>query len=96
MESGDVYLADVGNERRVHVVVLSNGEYNRRAGRVVVAPRLDGPPDAVPSPWRVTDGQQVYAVDFLLSLAASRLLEPVGRVSDPALRRIRQVLRRIT
>jgi mRNA-degrading endonuclease toxin of MazEF toxin-antitoxin module len=93
--SGDVFLADAGQEQRLQVVVLTNSEFNRRAGRVVVAPRLDGPPDAIASPWRVLDGNSVYAIDFMLSLDTTRLLELDGHVSEAALRRIRLVMRRI-
>lgn len=96
IHSGDVFLADAGQERRIRVVVLTNSEFNRRAGRVIVAPRLDGPPDAIPSPWRVLDGDSVYAIDFMLSLDTTRLLELDGHVSEAALRRIRLVMRRIT
>jgi mRNA-degrading endonuclease toxin of MazEF toxin-antitoxin module len=96
MEAGDVYLADVGHERRLQVVVLSSGEFNRRAGRAFVAPQLDGPPQEVPPPWRISDGDCVYAVDFTLSLATTRLLERRDAVSGRTLRSIRQVLRRIT
>lgn len=96
IHSGDVFLADAGQEQRIPVVVLTNSEFNRRAGRVVVAPRLDGPPDAISSPWRVLDGDSVYAIDFMLSLDTTRLLELDGHVSEAALRRIRLVMRRIT
>ncbi len=96
MDPGSVYVADVGQERRIRVVVLSNGRYNRHAARVVVVPQFDGPPDGVPSPWRVSDGDRVYAVDFVLSLATERLLEVDGHVSASTLRRLRDVLLRIT
>lgn len=94
--SGDVFLADAGRGRRIQVVVLTNNEFNRRAGRVVVAPRLEGPPDAIASPWRVLDDDRVYALDFMLSLDTTRLLELEGHVPEAALRRIRLVMRRIT
>lgn len=96
IDAGDLYVADAGQGQRIRVVVLTNGQFNRRAGRVLVAPQLDGPPETVPSPWRVIDGERVFALDFMLSLATTRLLEPDGHVSETGLRQIRQVLRRIT
>lgn len=96
MEAGDIYVADVGHEQRLRVVVLTSGDFNRRAGRAFVAPQLDGPAEDVPPPWRISDGDCVYAVDFTLSLATTRLLERSGTVPERTLRSIRQVVRRIT
>ncbi|MEZ5412248.1 MAG: hypothetical protein R2761_29720 [Acidimicrobiales bacterium] len=55
-----------------------------------------GLPDAIASPWRVLDGDSVYAVDFMLSLDTTRLLELSGHVSETSLRRIRLAMRLIT
>ena len=39
-EAGDIYLADLDEERRRRVLVVSNARFNRAAERVLVAPEL--------------------------------------------------------
>ena len=48
IEAGDVHLADLNEERRRHVLVVSNGRFNRLSGRALVAPEITGDPDEVP------------------------------------------------
>jgi mRNA-degrading endonuclease toxin of MazEF toxin-antitoxin module len=95
MEPGDIHLADLNEEQRRHVLVLSVGRFNLAADRVIVAPQLFGPPDEVPLPWRVEVDGKVFAVDLLRSMPTSRLLERVDRAPQPLVAQAQRVLRHI-
>ena len=41
-DAGDIHLADLNEECRRHVLVVSNRRFNRLSGRVLVAPELRG------------------------------------------------------
>ena len=75
IEAGDIRLADLNEERRRRVVVLSNRRFHQIAGRAVVAPEVEGRPDAVPFPWRIEVEGAVYGVDLLRSIPVDRLLD---------------------
>ncbi len=96
MDPGEVWLADLGDERRRRVLVLSNRRFHSASGRVLVAPAIDGPRDAVPFPWRVEVDGVVYAVDFLRGLPDSRLLERLGHAPTDATLAARRALVHIT
>jgi mRNA-degrading endonuclease toxin of MazEF toxin-antitoxin module len=95
IEAGDIHLADVGQEQRRHVLVVSNGRFHRLSGRVVIAPALPGEPDEVPFPWRIEAEGMVFAVDLLRSIPAERVLERVGRVTPSVAAAVQRVTRHI-
>lgn len=96
IEAGDIHLADLNEERRRRVLVVSNARFNRAADRMVIAPEIDGPPDEVPFPWRIQCDDAVFAIDLLRSIPVSRLLERAGRASRPAMDRARHAIAQIT
>lgn len=84
-DAGDVYLADLNDEVRRPVLVMSNSRFHALAGRAFVAPA------ASPRqfPWRIDHDGVTYAVDLLQTVSADRLLERTGRVPQVVLRRAR-------
>jgi mRNA-degrading endonuclease toxin of MazEF toxin-antitoxin module len=95
-EAGDVHLADLNEEHRRHVLVVSNLHFNRLSGRALVAPEITGDPDEVPFPWRVEVDGAVFAVDLVRSLPADRLLDRTSRAPVTAMRDVRRALLNIT
>lgn len=96
MDVGDVYHADLNEERRRRVVVLSSAQFTRLSGRVIVVPEIRGPADDVLDPWRIPVDGTVYAVDHVRSVPATRLLERVDRMPIGAVDGFRRALRAIT
>ncbi len=96
IEAGDIYLADLNEDRRLRVLVVSNERFHRLAGRVLVAPELALLPGDVTFPWRVTVDDTTFAVDLLRSVPAERLLERVDRAPAGVVKQVEQVLRHIT
>lgn len=96
MDCGDIYLADLNEERRRRVLVVSNARFHRHAERALVAPELFGEPDEVPFPWRVTVDDIVFAVDFVRGIPLARLLERTDRAPHTAMRAVRRALQQIT
>lgn len=96
IEAGDIHLADLNDERRLRVLVVSNGRFHRATGRVLVAPEIGGPPDEVPYPWRVQVDDAVYAVDLMRTVSDSRLLECTARAPAAAMAAVQRVLTHIT
>ncbi len=95
IEAGDISLADVNQEQRLHVLVVSSSKFTRLSGRVIVAPTVPGEPDEVPFPWRIEAEGHVFAIDLLRSIPADRLLERVGRVSANVAASVQRVTRHI-
>ena len=96
IEAGDIYLADLNEDRRLRVLVVSNERFHRLAGRVLVAPELALLPGDVTFPWRVTVDDTTCAVDLLRSVPAERLLERVDRAPAGVVKQVEQGLRHIT
>ena len=96
IEAGDIYLADLHEERRQRVLVVSNARFNRSADRVLVAPELWGEPDEVPFPWRVLLDDAVFAVDLLRSLPVDRLLDRTDRAPHATMMIVRCAVLNIT
>lgn len=96
IEAGDIYLADLNEDRRLRVLVVSNERFHRLAGRVLVAPELALLQGDVTFPWRVTVDDTTFAVDLLRSVPAERLLERVDRAPAGVVKQVEQVLRHIT
>ena len=95
-DAGDIWLADLNDERRRRVLVLSTARFHRLAGRALVAPELPGSADEMAFPWRIDVEGAVYAVDLLRSLPTERLLERVDRAPAPAAAAARRALRHMT
>ena len=93
---GEVWLADMNEECRRRVLIVSVARFNRVAARVVVVPEIDGGPDEVPFPWRIEDDDgTVYAIDFVRAIPAERLLERVGQASSTTSGQVRRAVRTI-
>lgn len=95
MEPGDIHLADLNEERRRHVLVLSVGRFQRASERVIVAPQIFDEPDVVPMPWRIEVDGMVFAVDLLRSMPVARVLKRTGRAPQSAMIRATTALRHI-
>jgi mRNA-degrading endonuclease toxin of MazEF toxin-antitoxin module len=95
IEAGDIHLADVNQETRLAVLVVSSGRFTRLSGRAIVAPAIPGEPDEVPFPWRIDAEGHVFAIDLLRSIPADRLLERVGRVTPSMAAAVQRVTRHI-
>lgn len=96
MDVGDIYLADLHEERTRRVVVISAGRFTSLSGRAVVVPELSGTPDEVPDPWRVRIDDGIFAVDRVRSISADRLVDHLGRAPSGAVTQLRRALRAIT
>ncbi|MDX2380686.1 MAG: type II toxin-antitoxin system PemK/MazF family toxin [Acidimicrobiia bacterium] len=96
IQAGDIHLADLNDECRRRVLVMSRSQFHRLTGRVLVAPEIMGPPDEVPFPWRIRIDEAVYAVDLLRGLPTARLLERTSRAPETALVAARRALSNLT
>jgi mRNA-degrading endonuclease toxin of MazEF toxin-antitoxin module len=96
IDAGDIHLADLNEEHRRRVLVISNGRFHGVSGRALVAPEIIGEPDEVPFPWRVQIDDAVYAVDLVRSMPADRLRERTDRASAAAMIVVRRALLNIT
>ncbi len=95
-DAGDIHLADLNEERRRHVLVVSNRRFHQLSDRVLVAPELRGDPDDVAFPWRVEVDGRVFAVDLLRSLPAVRLLDRTDRAPAATMAAVRRAVHAIT
>ena len=96
IDTGDIHLADLNEEIRRRVLVLSNARFNSLSGRALVAPEVIGEPDAVPFPWRPVVDSTVYAVDLARTMPIARLLERVDRAPAAVVSQARRTLAHIT
>lgn len=96
IEAGDVHLADLNEEIRRRVLVVSVSRFHRLSDRAIVVPEVIGVGDEVSDPWRVTVGEAVFAVDLVRSIPAARLLDRVDRAPAPAMTEVRRALRSLT
>lgn len=95
ISAGDVHRADLNEERRRLVLVVSNAKFNKLADRVVVVPQVFEAPDEVPFPWRVEFDGAVFAVDLMRTLPTDRLLRRTGRAPESAMIAVRTAIRMI-
>jgi mRNA-degrading endonuclease toxin of MazEF toxin-antitoxin module len=93
---GDIHLADLNDEVRRPVLIVSNDRFNAVSGRVLVAPAVPVEIDEVLFPWRVRVDDSVYAVDLVRSLPTTRLLERIDRAPVAAMSSVRRALLHIT
>lgn len=96
INAGDICRADLNEEVRRRVLVISTERFHRVSGRALIAPELLGAPDEVPFPWRVPVEDGVYAVDLTRSLPLDRLLERTDRATANAMTVVRRALLNIT
>lgn len=96
IDAGDIFLADLNEERRRRVLVMSTDRFHRASGRAIVAPEVLGEPDDVPFPWRVQVEDGVYAVDLARTLPIDRLLDRTDRASAAAMVTVRRAIISIT
>ena len=96
IHAGDVHLADLRDEQRWTVLVVSNDRFHRASDRVLVAPGIDVDDDEVLPPWVIRVDGHAFAIDLLRSIPASRLLERIGRAPSADVRRARSAIRQIT
>ncbi len=96
IDAGDIHLANLHEERRRHVLVISHRRFHEHSGRVLVAPELFGEPDEIGFPWRIQVGDAVFAIDLVRSLPATRLLERTDRAPSSAMTLARRALANIT
>lgn len=96
IDAGDIALADLRDERRHRVLVVSTARFHRLAHRCVVVPSIPGDPDETPFPWRVDVDGTVFAVDLIRSLPIDRVLDVVGVAPPPAFDRVRRAVRHLT
>jgi mRNA-degrading endonuclease toxin of MazEF toxin-antitoxin module len=95
IDAGEIHLADLNEELRRRVLVVSTARFTEFSGRVVIVPEARRVPDTVSYPWRVAYDDVVFAVDHVRSIPAARLLEPVGRASNSVMVQIQHALRQI-
>ena len=96
IDAGDIFLADLNEDVRRHVLVISTERFHRLSGRALVAAELFGEPDEVPFPWRVPIEDRVYAVDLMRSLPLDRLVERTDRATAATMTVVRRALLNIT
>lgn len=88
---GEVWIADLGEEIRRRVLVLSDARLHQIANRAVVAPMSTKVPDS--APWFVDAGDDEYAnVHLIRSIPVARLLERARVIDHRAMVEIRTVL----
>ena len=95
IEPGDIHLADLSQQARLPVLVVSSSKFTRLSGRAIVAPAIPGEPDEVPFPWRIEAEGHVFAIDLVRSLPAERLLDRVGTATPTVAASVQRVLRHI-
>jgi mRNA-degrading endonuclease toxin of MazEF toxin-antitoxin module len=96
IQQGDIYLADLNEEVRRRVLVVSNARFTNGSGRAVVIPEIVGPIEELPLPWRINVEDGIFAADLLRSIPTERLLEQSGRASFAAMVKVRRAIVHIT
>ena len=96
IDSGDIYVADLGEEQPRRGLVLSHARFHSRSGRVLLAPERTGPRFGVEPPWHIAVDGDGFAVDLLLTVREENLLRPVGRAPYTAVAAARRALLAIT
>jgi mRNA-degrading endonuclease toxin of MazEF toxin-antitoxin module len=92
IQPGDIYLADLNEEVRRRVLVVSNARFTNASGRALVIPEIVCPTEDVPFPWRIDVEDGNFAIDLLRSIPIERLLDHTGRASFAAMVRIRRAI----
>lgn len=91
-ERGDVWFADVPGDKRRPVVVLTRGSVLPRLTTILVAPvttRMRDIPTEIPlGPAQGLARRCVANFDNIMPLSKERLVQRVGRLGAPELRRV--------
>jgi mRNA-degrading endonuclease toxin of MazEF toxin-antitoxin module len=88
---GEIWIADLADEIRRRVLVISDPRFHQLAGRALVVPIID--PPSVPFPWVVDLGDGDHGgVHLLRSVAVDRLLNCDRVISEPIMRSVRSVV----
>ena len=96
IDFGDIHLADLNEEGRRLVLVVSTSRFHQLSGRALVAPQAMGPKREVPPPWRIQVDGIEFAFDTMRTVWLDRLLERVDRTPASATRAVRRAVRSIT
>lgn len=96
IDVGDIYLADVGQELRRPVLVLSNARFHDLSERALIAPAITDPVADTGSPWRLRVGRDLFLLDRLQSVPLTRLLDRVAAAPPTVIEAARQALAAIT
>ncbi len=96
IEPGDIRLADLRDEERRAVLVVSNDRFHRAGSRALIAPAVPFDPDREQFPWRIVVGDRVFAIDLLRSIGAESLLERLATAPPAQLALARRALQAIT
>ena len=94
--AGDIHLADLIDETRRRVLVVSNDRFTAMAQRVLIAPEVASEIGEVAFPWRVDVNGVTFAIDLLRSVPVDRLLDRVDRASTMAMAQVRRAVVAIT
>jgi hypothetical protein len=88
-----LYLADVGEERRRRVLVVSGPRFGATAGRAVVVPEIGFDPNLPLSPWRVPfEESAALAVDRLTTVPTDVLHHQVDQLSISQAQQVRRLV----
>jgi mRNA-degrading endonuclease toxin of MazEF toxin-antitoxin module len=88
-----LYLADVGEDRRRRVLVVSGPRFGATAQRAVVVPEIGFDPDLPLSPWRVPfEETAALAVDRLTTVPTDVLHHQVGQLPISETQQVRRLL----
>jgi len=82
-------IADLNQEVRLPVLVLSNRQFHQLTGWALVAPKVQ----TVPHPWRIDHAGETYAVDLARTVSLDNLGEVVATASVSAQNRAMRALR---
>ena len=96
IQPGYIYQADLNEEVRRRVLVISSERFHRLSGRALVAPEVVGTAAQLGYPWRVQADDAVFAVDLIRSVAVEGLLDRVDRAPAHAMQLVRRSLLAIT
>jgi len=95
IDSGEIWLADLREEERRLVVVVSHEPFHRLTGRVWIVPELVGG-EHDDLPWRLLIDGRVFAVDHLRTISLASLLNRAGSAPAMEMARARRAIRAIT
>lgn len=88
-----LYLADVGEDRRRRVLVVSGPRFGATTGRAVVVPEIGFDPDLPLSPWRVPfEETAALAVDRLTTVPKDVLHHQVGQLPISETQQVRRLI----
>ena len=96
IRTGDIYLADMNEEVRRRVLVVSTERFHRASDRALVAPERSVSPANVQFPWWIRVDDMVFAVDLVRTIPLAFLLERLDRAPMAAMEAVRRAVHNIT